>query len=346
MRVVVLGATGNVGTALLDALAGDDRIDEIVGFARRAPSVTVPKVRWVTGDIRTADLAALFAGAAAVVNLVWRIQPSRDREETRSVNLDGTDRVIDAVRRSKVPVLVHASSLAAYSPGPDDPLARVDETWPTGGIATSFYARDKAAAEQRLDALEAELPSLRLVRLRPGMTFQRSAAEQIRRYFLGPFWPSPLVRPGFVPLAPVPSDVFAQVVHAEDVAQAYHLAIVSPQAVGAYNVAAPDPVSPRMVADTLGGLPLPIPARHLHVIADLTWKARLQPTPAGWIDLAALAPLMDCSRLTALGWKPRHSGRETLRELLDGLRDRAAGRTPPLLRGGRLDQLRTGVGGA
>lgn len=345
MRVVVLGATGNVGSALLASLAGDDRIDEIVGFARRAPSFSVPKTRWVTGDIRSADLTALCDGAAAVVNLVWKIQPSRDRDETRSVNVGGTERVIEAVRRSRVPVLVHASSLAAYSPGPDDPLGLVDETWPTGGISTSFYARDKAAAERRLDALEAELPNLRIVRLRPGMIFQRAAAEQIRRYFLGPFWPSPLVRPGFVPVAPVPKDVFAQVVHADDVAEVYRLAIVSPQAVGAYNVAAPGPLTPRMIAETLGGVPLPISSRQLRAIADLTWKARLQPTPPGWVDLATLSPLMDCSRLTALGWTPRHDGRSTLRELLEGFRDRAGGRTPPLVAGGRVEQLRSGVGG-
>ena len=67
MRVVVLGATGNVGTALLDALCVDERIEEIVGFARRAPAFTMPKVRWVTGDVRSADLAALLDGAAAAV---------------------------------------------------------------------------------------------------------------------------------------------------------------------------------------------------------------------------------------------------------------------------------------
>ncbi len=345
MRVVVLGATGNVGSALIDALVADERIEQIVGFARRAPTFRPPKVRWATGDIRTADLTGLLDGAAAVVHLVWKIQPSRDRAETRSVNLDGTDRVIDAVRRSKVPVLVHASSLAAYSPGPDDPRHAVDETWPTNGIATSFYARDKAAAERRLDALEAELPSLRLVRLRPGLIFQRSAAEEVRRYFLGPLWPSPLVRPGLVPLAPVPRDLRAQVVHAQDVAEAYRLAIVSPQAFGAYNVAATQPLTSRTIADALGGIPLPIPIRWLRGVAEWSWKARLQPTPPGWVDLAAMSPLMDCSRLEALGWRPRHSAFETMRELLEGLRDGTGGPTPPLAPGQRRRELRTGVGG-
>lgn len=344
MRVVILGATGNVGSTLLDTLVADDRIDEIVGFCRRAPSFRLPKVRWVTGDVRSADLAALFDGAAAVVHLIWKIQPSRDRGETRSVNIDGTERVLDAVHRSKVPVLVHASSLAAYSPGPDDPRRAVDETWPTGGIATSFYARDKATVERRLDALEARMPSLRLVRLRPGMTFQRSAAEQIRRYFLGPFLPSPLVRPGWMPVAPVPLDLRANVVHADDVAAAYRLAIVSPQAFGAYNVAATEPLTSRMIAGTLGGLPVPIPMRSLRTIADLSWKARLQPSPPGWIDLAAMSPLMDCSRLQTLGWQPGHTARATFTELLEGLRDRAGGATPPLAAGQRVDELRRGVG--
>ncbi len=345
MRIVVLGATGNVGTPLVATLARDERITEIVGFARRDPGIAVPKVRWVTGDVRTADLGALCDGAAAVVHLVWKIQPSHDRDETRSVNLGGTERVLDAVRRRRVPLLVHASSLAAYSPGPDDPDRPVDETWPTDGIPTSFYARDKAAAERMLDALEAERPELRVVRLRPGMIFQRSASEQIRRYFLGPFWPSPLVRPGRLPLVPLPRGLRTQVVHAADVAEAYRLAIVSPQAVGAYNVAAPETVTLELVSEVLGGRPLPIPPGALRAIADVSWRARLQPAPPGWIDLAMRSPLMDGSRLAALGWRPRHSAAETVRELLVGLRDRVGGPTPPLRAGGRSAELRSRVGG-
>ena len=35
MRIVITGATGNVGTSLVRALGADDRVDEIVGIARR-----------------------------------------------------------------------------------------------------------------------------------------------------------------------------------------------------------------------------------------------------------------------------------------------------------------------
>src|SRR5690606_13832982 len=38
VRVVVTGATGNVGTSVLDALAMDPNVREIVGVARRLPA--------------------------------------------------------------------------------------------------------------------------------------------------------------------------------------------------------------------------------------------------------------------------------------------------------------------
>jgi nucleoside-diphosphate-sugar epimerase len=37
MRVVVIGATGNVGTSLLESLEPETQVDEIVAVARRAP---------------------------------------------------------------------------------------------------------------------------------------------------------------------------------------------------------------------------------------------------------------------------------------------------------------------
>src|SRR3954452_242429 len=181
MKVVVVGATGNVGTSLLHALAGDPKVDSIVGVARRLPAMTFPGVEWVQADIRNDDLVSIFRGADAVVHLAWLIQPSRDEAELRSVNVDGSARLFRAVAEAGVPALVYASSVGAYSPGPKD--RRVDESWPTDGIPSSFYARHKAEVERLLDAFERSNPSVRCVRLRPGLIFKRGAASEIRRLF-------------------------------------------------------------------------------------------------------------------------------------------------------------------
>ena len=175
MRVVVTGASGNVGTSVIRALQGADDVDEIVGVARRLPALSFEKVNWVQADVTSSDLEHHFRGADAVIHLAWLIQPSRDPATLRRTNVEGSARVFHAAGRAGVPTLVHASSVGAYSPGPKG--RRVDESWPTGGIPSSAYSRHKAEVERLLDRFEAEHPKARVVRLRPGLIFKREAAS-------------------------------------------------------------------------------------------------------------------------------------------------------------------------
>src|SRR3954465_11273789 len=211
MRVVVVGATGNVGTSLVRALAGATEVDSILGIARRLPSLEVPRTEWATADIVDADLVPLFTGADAVVHLAWAIQPSRDLNELWRINVHGSDRVCRAVAEAGVPTLVYASSVGVYSPGPKD--RRVDESWPTDGVPTSFYAQHKAEVERRLDKFEIEHPHLRVARLRRGLIFKRGGASGIRRLFAGPLLPSALVAPSRIPFVPNLHELRFQAVH-------------------------------------------------------------------------------------------------------------------------------------
>src|SRR5256885_3085804 len=231
MKVVVTGATGNVGTAVLRALESDERVAAVVGIARRRPTLRLRKVTWLQADIAHADLRPHLTGADAVVHLAWLIQPSRDERVTHAVNVEGSARVFEAAADAGVGTLVYASSVGAYSPGPKDRL--VDESWPTDGIETSFYARHKAAVERILDRFEAEHRDIRVVRLRPGLIFQREAASEIRRPFAGPLLPSPLIRRGLVPIVPRVKRLRFQAVHSHDVGEAYRLAVVTETARGA-----------------------------------------------------------------------------------------------------------------
>src|ERR687886_1614175 len=240
MRVVVIGATGNVGTAVLRALEGETAVDEIVGVARRRPDTPPPaKTTWATADISRDELEPLLDGADCVVHLAWLIQPSRDKSITHATNVTGSARVFEAAARAGVPAIVYASSIGTYAPGPKD--HGVDEAWPTTGVPSSFYSRHKAAVERELDRFEAEHRDVRVVRLRPGLIFQRAAATGIRRLFAGPFLPSPLVRRELIPVVPRHPRLRTQAVHSDDVADAYRRAIVS-DARGPFNVAADPPL--------------------------------------------------------------------------------------------------------
>ena len=346
MRVVVVGASGNVGTSVLAALAEEPAVHEVIGIARRLPELAMPKVEWRSADITEDGLVDHFRGADAVVHLAWAIQPSRDEAVMERINLFGSRRVFAAVEAAAVPALVYASSVGAYGPGPKDRC--VDESWPTIGIPTSAYSRHKAIVERVLDQFEAGAPDVRVVRLRPGLIFKAESASEIRRLFLGPLLPNPLVDPRLIPFVPRVPRLRFQAVHSRDVGEAYRQAIVR-DVRGAFNIAAEPVIGPPELAMLLGAREIPVSARALRRAADLTWRLRLQPADAGWIDIALGVPLMDTSRAREeLGWAPRASSLEALDELMRGLRENRGLPTPPLDRhaGGRarIGEFGSGIG--
>lgn len=349
MRVVVTGATGNVGSALLRALAGEERVEHVLGIARRRPALRLRRTTWLTADVAHADLRPHLEGADVVVHLAWLIQPSRDERVTHAANVEGSANVFRAAADAGVGVIVHASSVGAYAPGPKD--RAVDESWPTAGVPSSYYSRQKAAVERILDSFEAAHPAVRVVRMRPGLIFQREAASEIRRYFAGPLLPGPLLRRGLIPIVPRHPRLRFQAVHSHDVGEAYRRAIVDDRARGPYNLAAEPVLDGRRLAELLHARAIPVRAGLLRGAAALAWHARLQPTSPDWVDLALGVPIMDTTRARReLGWAPRHGADEAFLELFAGMREGAGFGTPPLepRAGGpaRVREMLTGVGGA
>ena len=328
MRVVVTGASGNVGTSLLRRLADDPAVDEIVGLARRRPLLDLPKTEWRSVDVAHDDLAPHVAGADCVVHLAWLIQPSHDLDFLRRTNVDGSERVFRAVAEAQVPSLVYASSVGAYSPGPKH--ARVDEGWPTEGVRTSFYSRHKAEVERLLDRFAREQPETRVVRLRPGLIFKRGSAEEQRRYFLGPLFPRVLARRKALVAVPALRGLRFQAVHTRDVAEAYRLAVLG-EARGAFNVAAEPVLDPPTLARALGARTVPVPLRLARAALDVTWRLRLQPTPSGWLDMGLSVPIMETKRARdELRWQPQHSSLDAIEDVLDGMSEVEGEPTPPL----------------
>jgi nucleoside-diphosphate-sugar epimerase len=181
-----------------------------------------------------------------------------------------------------------------------------------------------------LDRFQLERPETRVVRLRPGLIFKRSSGEEQRRYFLGPLVPRALAGRGPRAVVPDIGGLRFQAVHTRDVAEAYRLAIVG-DVHGAFNVAAEPVLDARTLAEALGARVLPVPPAVARKAMAATWRLRLQPTPPGWLDMGLCVPLMDTTRAREeLGWEPRHSSLEAIREVLSGIADAEGEPTPPL----------------
>jgi len=331
MRIVITGASGNVGSALLRRLTETGNHDLVgVGRRRLADAAPFDAVQWSTVDLsRDGDenaLHAACAGADAVVHLAWAFQPTHREDYLAELGVGGTRRVLQAATRASVPHVVHMSSVGAYSPKHDD--TPVDETWPTEGVPSSMYSRHKAAAERLLDHLEDDAPDTIVTRIRPGIVGQRNAGSALLRYALPALLPASLLT--HVPVLPLDRGLAIPMVHADDVADAI-VRVLEARVPGAFNLASAPAITADDIAVVLGARLVHVPAAAVRAAVSLSWHARLQQVDAGWIDLAYALPLLDTSRAASeLGWTATRDSVSVLAETVEGMREGASDRSPVL----------------
>jgi UDP-glucose 4-epimerase len=340
LTVAVTGASGNVGTALLRAL-DDAGVTEVRGLARRRPPDTHPYdgVRWYLTDLGESDseevLAEFLDGVDAVVHLAWALLPDRRPDVQHRVNVEGTERVFAAAGAAGVQHLVHMSSLGTYVAGPQE--LPIQEDWPTSGIPSSTYSRQKVACETALQEFAATYPDITVSVTRPTLVLQPDAASEIGRYFLGPYL-FPLARavPGQVARlmpVPLPGSLRVSLVHADDVADAI-ARILDRRAPGPFNLAAPPILDADGLAGALGVRRVPVPTFALRAGMQAAFLAHVLQIEPGWLDMALGIPPLDATRARIeLGWRARHSGGDLLREFVAAL-GRGEGATGPLLHAG------------
>ncbi|MEJ7708061.1 MAG: NAD-dependent epimerase/dehydratase family protein [Nocardioidaceae bacterium] len=331
MRVVILGATGNLGTALLHELKGDQNVSEIVAVARRVvprPAADDARISWRAADIAKDDLIPILLGADAVVHLAWLFQPTHRPDVTWANNVIGTVRLLEAVERAQVGSLIVSSSVAAYSPRESDEA--VDESWPTHGTSAAAYAREKAYVERLLDAFEARVPQCQVARLRPAFVFHRRAATQQRRLFMGPLIPGSLLRPGLIPLLPTPQGLILQTVHSDDAARAFAAALMASTS-GAYNVCADGVLLPDDIAQLLDAKVTSVPPRLVRAGLKAAWLARTVPAAPELLDALLAVPMMSNDKAKAeWGWSPQVSAADAVQAFFEGARAGDGYPTPPL----------------
>ncbi|MCG8922070.1 NAD-dependent epimerase/dehydratase family protein [Lentzea sp. CC55] len=342
VKVVITGASGNVGTGLVRALAADSPDHEIVGVCRRPPPAVAPydSVTWQACDLAADDapdvLEDVMRGADAVVHLAWMFQPVRDGARLQRTNFKGTAAVLRAARRAGVPHVVHASSIAAYGSAP---ASTVSEEAPTTGIAGSAYGEGKSEVEAEVARFAAENPDIAVAVVRPALVAQAGASASFLALFLDPVVPRQvfgLMRRGRLPLLPLPSPLRVQLVHADDVGDAI-VRILHRRARGPFNVAA-DALELDDLAAAAGARAVPVPVRAVKAVVSALWRLRALHMSPGWFDVGTKSPLIDTTRAREeLGWAPRKTSAECAREQIGGIADATALPSPVL----RRDRFKT-----
>jgi nucleoside-diphosphate-sugar epimerase len=331
LTVAVTGPTGTFGFGLMPHLQADPSVGRVIGIARRPfdPSEHEwTKMDYRRGDVR--DRAALeqaFAGADVVVHLAFMITGTAARETIRAINVEGTLHAFQAAAAAGAKRFVYASSVAAYGFHRDNPIG-ITEDWPVRPAARLFYAQEKAEIERLLQEQAAGHPDLELYLLRPPIVLGPHAVgakdvlpaplAPIARRLAATLRDLPLPLPALVPDLPM------QFIHEDDVGSALALSITGAGPPGAYNVAGDGVVTGAEVARELGLAPLAVPARLVHLAARAAAAIptpRFAPPATEWIEAAAQPAIMDAGKAKReLGWQPRYTSLQALRDMLRRMR--------------------------
>jgi nucleoside-diphosphate-sugar epimerase len=330
--IAVTGPTGTFGYGLIPLLQADDRVERIVGIARRPFDPAEhgwTKMEYRRGDVREEDtLAQAFAGADAVAHLAFNIYGNADRATLRAINVEGTRNAFLAAARAGVKRFVYASSVAAYGFHADNPIG-MTEDHPTRGSKTLFYSQEKAEVEHLLAEEAARHPEVELTLFRPTIVVGPHAAgagaelvpEAVRKVgsgLLGMLGDAP------VPLPAVPPPVPVQLVHEDDVGQAFLLGLLEDHAPGAYNLAADGTLTGAELLREAGLTPVPVPGAVIRAGARAVTALPSVARPAAfdWAE-AALHPLVvdNAKAKRELGWTPRYTALEALQDTLRAQRE-------------------------
>jgi nucleoside-diphosphate-sugar epimerase len=303
-RIVVIGATGHVGTYLVPRLVRAGH--EVVALSRGAREPYVPAPEWraverVTADREAEDAAEAFGeriaalAPDAVVNMVCFTPESAGQ-------------LLDALRPTR-PLLLHCGTIWVHGP-----VARVPVTEDEPRTAYGEYGTGKAAIEALLQR-ETVAGGVPTVVLHPG-------------HISGP-WPS------ITPAGNLDLDVWRRLaageplalpglglgvlhhVHADDVAQAFERALTRPAAIGSsFHVVSEQAMTLRGLATGVAGWFGREP-----VLEFVEWAEFERRVGAGHAEASrehvarSIAASIDRAR-EVLGYRPRFSSLDALHESL------------------------------
>lgn len=153
-RVLVTGAAGFIGAALLRRLLQRDDVAQVVAADLAAPAVRHPRLRAMACDLAQPGAAAALAGAGVdeVFHLASLVSggAEADYELGMRINFDATRELIDAARRSGAcPTFVFASSIAVYGGAGTGGGFDVDDATPPAPCLS--YGTQKLMVEALLD---------------------------------------------------------------------------------------------------------------------------------------------------------------------------------------------------
>jgi len=310
--VVVTGAAGAIGAALLRRLVACDEVGKVVALDLHPGDAE--GVEWRTGDVRDPGIAASFAGADAVVHLAvdWRLESPADERTT--LNVRGTQTVVTAAAASGVPRVVVVTSAVVYGALPDNRIP-LPEDAPLQAVPEGIVA-DLLEIERVAEDARRVHPGLDVVVVRPAALVGPGVDTLVTRHFAAPRL-----------LCIKDTSPAWQFCHVDDLASALEYAALG-RVSGTITCGSDGYLTQQRLEDLSGLKRVEIPASLAFATAERLHRVGVTPAPASELAYVMHPLVVPSTTLRAAGWQPEHDNESNLGAVLDAVEgDRAvAGR--------------------
>ncbi|QUS38376.1 SDR family oxidoreductase [Tardiphaga alba] len=298
--VLITGAAGFIGSALLRVLA-DDGVGQVTALDLRdvPPAQQRAGIDYEQGDIRDPALKEIFARVRprTVVHLASVVAVGGDERRDYEIDVLGTRNVLESCLAAGVQHLIVTSSGAAYGYHADNPVP-LRETDPLRGNEDFPYARNKREVEDMLARWRSEHPQLQQTIFRPCTVLGPTTNNQITALFERP------VVTGLSGTA-TPFSLIAD----SDVVAALAQAVRTGKP-GIYNLAGDGTLSLREIAQLNGKPFIPIPPAIMRGALRLLNALGLTKLTAENVKFIQYRPVLDNTRLKSeFGYTPELDAR-------------------------------------
>ena len=301
-RVLITGAGGFIGGRLLEMLSAFPDI-QVLATARRPPRA--PKsgnIQFAELDVRDDRAAELMQKHAidTVIHLASVVTPGpgMDRATMRSIDVDGTQNMLDASIAAGVGKFIVTTSAASYGYHADNPVPLFEDA-PLRGNEEFAYSDHKRLIEAMLADYREQHPALEQLVFRPGFVLGYACDNQITQLFTKPLMIG--IRGAESPFT---------IIWDEDVCHCLIEGIKTTKT-GIYNLVGDGTLSLREMAGLISKPYVSLPASVMRVALSIANTLGLSQYGPEQLDFIRYRPVLSNERLKSeFGYMPGKTSRE------------------------------------